>query len=46
LRSFAPPTRPALKITYSGTMTSADEIAFTRNVADLANEKLVTKRVK
>ena len=35
-----------LKITYSGTMTSADEIAFTRNVADLANEKLVAKRVK
>jgi hypothetical protein len=35
-----------LKITYSGTMTSADEIAFMRNVADLANEKLVAKRVK
>ena len=35
-----------LKITYSGTMTSADEIAFTRNVADLANEKLVAKRAK
>jgi hypothetical protein len=35
-----------LKITYSGTMTSADEIAFTRNVADIANEKLVAKRVK
>ena len=35
-----------LKMTYSGTMTSADEIAFTRNVADLANEKLVAKRVK
>jgi hypothetical protein len=35
-----------LKITYSGTMTSADEIAFTRNVADLANEKLVVKRAK
>src|SRR5262249_31970969 len=30
-----------LKITYSGTMTSADEIAFTRNVADIATEKLV-----
>jgi hypothetical protein len=26
--------------------TSADEIAFTRNVADLANEKLVAKRAK
>jgi hypothetical protein len=35
-----------LKITYSGTMTSVDEIAFTRNVADLANEKLVAKRAK
>jgi hypothetical protein len=35
-----------LKITYTGTMTSADEIAFTRNVADLANEKLVARRVK
>jgi hypothetical protein len=35
-----------LKITYTGTMTSADEIAFTRNVADLANEKLVAKRAK
>jgi len=27
-------------------MTSADEIAFTRNVADIANEKMVTKRAK
>ena len=35
-----------LKITYSGTMTSADEIAFSRNVADIATEKLVAKRVK
>lgn len=35
-----------LKITYSGTMTSADEIQFTRNVADIANEKLVAKRAK
>jgi hypothetical protein len=35
-----------LKITYSGTMTSADEIAFTRNVADIANEKLIAKRAK
>jgi hypothetical protein len=35
-----------LKITYTGTMTSADEIAFTRNVADIANEKLVAKRAK
>ena len=35
-----------IRITYSGTMTSADEIQFTRNVADIANEKLVAKRVK
>ena len=35
-----------LKITYKGTMTSADEIAFVRNVADLAMEELVAKRVK
>jgi len=35
-----------LRISYTGTMTSADEIAFTRNVADLAMEELVAKRVK
>ena len=35
-----------LRIAYSGTMTSADEIAFTRNVADVASEKLVAKRAK
>jgi hypothetical protein len=35
-----------LRITYSGVMTSADEIKFTRNVADIANEELVAKRVK
>jgi hypothetical protein len=35
-----------LRITYSGAMTSADEIKFTRNVADIANEELVAKRVK
>ena len=35
-----------LRIVYTGTMTSADEIAFSRNVADIANEKLVAKRVK
>ena len=35
-----------LRIVYSGTITSADEIQFTRNVADIANEKLVAKRVK
>lgn len=35
-----------LKITYTGQMTSADEIKMTRNVADLAMEQLVAKRVK
>ena len=35
-----------LRIVYSGVMTSADEIKFTRNVADFANEELVAKRVK
>ena len=35
-----------LKISYTGQMTSADEIKMTRNVADLAMETLVAKRVK
>ena len=35
-----------LKIVYTGQMTSADEIKMTRNVADLAMESLVAKRVK
>lgn len=35
-----------LRISYTGTMTSADEIAFVRNVADLATEKLVARRAK
>ena len=35
-----------LRITYTGKMTSADEIAFTRNVADIANEELVAKRAE
>jgi hypothetical protein len=35
-----------LKITYAGQMTSADEIKMTRNIADLAMETLVAKRVK
>jgi hypothetical protein len=35
-----------LKITYTGQMTSADEIKMTRNIADLAMETLVAKRVK
>ena len=35
-----------VKITYTGTVVSADEIKFTRNVADCATEELVAKRVK
>ena len=35
-----------LRIAYTGQMTSADEIKMTRNVADLAMETLVAKRVK
>ncbi len=34
------------KIDYTGVMTSADEIKFTRKVADIATEQLVAKRVK
>ena len=35
-----------IKITYSGKVTSPDEIKFTRQVADFATEELVAKRVK
>jgi len=35
-----------LRFVYSGTMTSADEIAFTRTLMDFAPEKLVAKRMK
>lgn len=35
-----------LKITYKGEMTADDEISFTRNVAGIADEKLVAKRKK
>ena len=35
-----------LRIEYSGAMTSADEIKFTRKVADIATEQLVAKRQK
>jgi hypothetical protein len=35
-----------VRITYTGTVVSADEIKFTRNVADFATEELVAKRVK
>lgn len=32
--------------TYTGKMTSADQIEFSRNVMDIATEKFVAKRVK
>ena len=35
-----------IRIAYTGTIVSADEIKFTRNVADFATEELVAKRVK
>lgn len=35
-----------IKITYTGKVVSADEIKFTRQVADFATEELVAKRVK
>ena len=35
-----------IRITYTGTVVSADEIKFTRQVADFATEELVAKRVK
>jgi len=35
-----------LKITYMGKIVSDDEIQFTRDVAGIANEPLVAKRVK
>ena len=35
-----------IRITYTGKVTSADEIKFTRQVADFATEELVAKRVK
>jgi hypothetical protein len=35
-----------LSIAYTGQIVSADEIKFTRNVADFATEELVAKRVK
>ena len=35
-----------IRITYAGTVVSADEIKLTRNVADFATEELVAKRVK
>jgi len=35
-----------IRIEYSGEMTSADEIEFTRKIADFASEDLVAKRAK
>jgi len=35
-----------IRITYTGKVTSADEIKFTRQVADFATEELVAKRAK
>ena len=35
-----------LRIVYSGTVTSADQIEFTRDVAGVAMEKLTAKRAK
>ena len=35
-----------IRITYTGKVTSADEIKFTRQVADIATEEVVAKRVK
>ena len=35
-----------LKITYTGRIVSDDEIQFTRDIAGIANEPLVAKRVK
>jgi hypothetical protein len=35
-----------IKVTYTGSITSSDEIKFTRNVADFATEELIAKRVK
>ena len=35
-----------IQITYTGRITSNDEIKFTRQVADFATEEVVAKRVK
>lgn len=36
----------ALRVTYTGTIVSDDEIRFTRNVGDFATEQLVARRAK
>jgi hypothetical protein len=35
-----------LRITYSGKIASPDEIAFTRQVGDIATEELIARRAK
>jgi hypothetical protein len=35
-----------IRIVYTGAIVSADEIKFTRQVADFATEELVATRVK
>ena len=35
-----------VRITYTGQVTSNDEIKFTRQVAEIATEEIVAKRVK
>jgi hypothetical protein len=35
-----------LRIEYAGTMTSNDEIKFTRKIGDIATEELIAKRSK
>jgi hypothetical protein len=35
-----------IRITYTGTIASSDEIKFTRQVGDIATEELVAKRKK
>jgi hypothetical protein len=35
-----------IRITYTGTIVSADQIKFTRNVMDFATEEVVATRVK
>ena len=35
-----------IQITYTGRITSDDEIKFTRQVAEFATEEIVAKRVK
>jgi hypothetical protein len=35
-----------IQITYTGQVTSDDEIKFTRQVAEFATEEIVAKRVK